>query len=165
MSSPRSKKRRPPLAAATGWPGSSRTKPHPGFDPSLVVRDRDGGDPFAGLPLVWLAIFDRAERASGPLDTLPADQDTSRETRWEPSIARERYDASIETIREHIRAGDTYQANYTLRLRALLEADPRGLYDQLCRAQRASYNAYLRRTGTTCCPRRPSSSSASTATG
>ena len=34
--------------------------------------------------------------------------------------------------------------NYTLRLRAMLETDPKALYRHLCRAQRAPYNAYLR---------------------
>jgi para-aminobenzoate synthetase/4-amino-4-deoxychorismate lyase len=114
----------------------------PGLDPSLVVRDRDPVDPFADLPLVWLAVFDRAERTTGGVADAAGEPDGR--LRWEPSIARERYDASIEAIREHIRAGDTYQANYTLRLRARLERDPRALYRGLCRAQRASYNGYLR---------------------
>jgi para-aminobenzoate synthetase / 4-amino-4-deoxychorismate lyase len=116
----------------------------PGFDPALVVRGRDPGDPFAGLPLVWFAVFDRAERTSGGRFDAGAVPGGSGDLRWDPSIDRERYDASIEAIREHIRAGDTYQANYTLRLRARLESDPRTLYLDLCRAQRAAYNAYLR---------------------
>jgi para-aminobenzoate synthetase/4-amino-4-deoxychorismate lyase len=119
----------------------------PGLDPSLVVRARGDGDPFAELPLVWLAIFDRAERTSGALDGLPEGPEATHDAQWEPSIDRHRYDAGIAAIREHIRAGDTYQVNYTLRLRALLESDPRSLYRDLCRAQRAPYNAYLRADG------------------
>jgi para-aminobenzoate synthetase / 4-amino-4-deoxychorismate lyase len=118
----------------------------PGLDPALRVHDRDHVDPFAELPLVWFAVFERAERTTDDLAaSSDADADESRGTAgWEPSITRSHYDRTIETIREHIRAGDTYQVNYTLRLRAMLEEDPLGLYRRLCRAQRAAYNAYLR---------------------
>jgi len=81
-----------------------------------------------------------AERVTVDFGTDPSPPDPG----WEPSIARGRYDRTIEAIREHIRAGDTYQVNYTLRLRATLETDPIALYGRLCRAQRAPYNAYLR---------------------
>ncbi|MEX0651396.1 MAG: aminodeoxychorismate synthase component I, partial [Actinomycetota bacterium] len=46
-------------------------------------------------------------------------------------------------IREHIGAGDTYQVNHTLRLRSRVEGDERGLYRDLCYAQRGAYAAYL----------------------
>ena len=119
----------------------------PGLDPALRVRARDPSDPFAALPLVWFGIFERTERSTdgleGPID--PADPPPGgNENEWEPSISRGRYDRTIEAIREHIRAGDTYQVNYTLRLRTVLETDPFALYRRLCRAQRAAYNAYLR---------------------
>ncbi len=117
----------------------------PGLDPALCVRERHPGDPFADLPLVWFAIFERAERTTdglgGPQDAPGPPQHGPE---WEPSVPRGRYDRTIEAIREHIRAGDTYQVNYTLRLRAMLETDPIDLYRRLCRAQRAPYNAYLR---------------------
>ena len=117
----------------------------PGLDPALRVRHRAPADPFADLPQVWFAVFERAERASSGPGGPPAPAvPPPPESAWEPSIARERFDRSVEAIREHIRAGDTYQVNYTLRLRAPLESDPAALYRHLCRAQRASYNAYLR---------------------
>jgi para-aminobenzoate synthetase/4-amino-4-deoxychorismate lyase len=116
----------------------------PGLDPALRVRRRDPADAFAELPLVWFAIFERAERTTGEVDAAPDATDSGPEAVWESSVARDRYDRTIETIRGHIRAGDTYQVNYTLRLRAKLESDPRDLYRHLCRAQRAPYNAYLR---------------------
>lgn len=113
-----------------------------GLDPALRVRGRTPADPFAGLPLVWFAIFDRAERTTQ--DGRPPAGDPPAAAAWKPSIPRERYDRSIEAIREHIRAGDTYQVNYTLRLRSTLETDPKALYRHLCRAQRGAYHAYLR---------------------
>ena len=53
------------------------------------------------------------------------------------------YDAAIGRIHEHIAAGDTYQVNHTLRLRSRVEGDERGLYRDLCYAQRGAYAGYL----------------------
>ena len=50
---------------------------------------------------------------------------------------------AIARIREHIAAGDTYQVNHTLRLRSTVEGDERGLYRDLCYAQRGAHSAYL----------------------
>ena len=60
-----------------------------------------------------------------------------------PSIGSRAVRSPIARIREHIAAGDTYQVNYTLRLRSQVEGDERGLYRDLCYAQRAAYAAYL----------------------
>jgi para-aminobenzoate synthetase / 4-amino-4-deoxychorismate lyase len=113
----------------------------PGLDSALSVRARGPEDPFSDLPLLWFALFEdvaevelprpAAEEAGAPLDA------------WVPSIDRERFDAAIAEIRERIAAGDTYQVNYTLRLRAGIEGDERGLYRDLCLAQRGSYASYL----------------------
>jgi para-aminobenzoate synthetase/4-amino-4-deoxychorismate lyase len=113
----------------------------PGLDPSLEVRPRGAGDPFAGLPLAWFAMFERAEET-----TLPepqGDPEPQPEGTWQPSVGRAAYDRAIIRIREHIAAGDTYQVNHTVRLRSKLDGDERGLYRDLCYAQRGSYAAYL----------------------
>jgi para-aminobenzoate synthetase/4-amino-4-deoxychorismate lyase len=113
----------------------------PGLDPALAVRSRSPDDPFAELPLAWFAMFERMEET-----TLPAPRDDAPSVEpgtWTPSIDRERYDRSIAAVREHIRAGDTYQANFTLRLRSTVAGDERGLYRDLCFAQRGAYAAYV----------------------
>jgi para-aminobenzoate synthetase/4-amino-4-deoxychorismate lyase len=114
----------------------------PGLDPHLVVRDRDPDDPFAALPLAWFAMFERAEETTLPVprdDGLPpADEGT-----WRPTTPRDRYEASVDRIRDLIAAGETYQVNHTMRLRSRVEGDPRGLYRDLCYAQRGAYAAYL----------------------
>ena len=113
----------------------------PGFDPALKVRQRKSDDPFAKLPLAWFSMFERREETAL---AEPQDQvETPRGDAWRPSIDRARYDDSIRRIREHIAAGDTYQANYTLRLHSQVAGDERGLYRDLCYAQRAAYSAYL----------------------
>ena len=62
---------------------------------------------------------------------------------WEPSVDRTAYDEAIARIHGHIADGDTYQVNYTLRLHARVDGDPRGLYRDLCFAQHGRYAAYL----------------------
>jgi para-aminobenzoate synthetase / 4-amino-4-deoxychorismate lyase len=114
----------------------------PGLDADLVVRDRDPEDPFAGLPLAWFAMFERSEETTLP---IPRDEGVpaAPEGTWVPTTPRERYEGSVARIRELIAAGETYQVNHTMRMRSRVEGDPRGLYRDLCYAQRAAYAAYL----------------------
>ncbi|MFH1569571.1 MAG: aminodeoxychorismate synthase component I, partial [Gemmatimonadota bacterium] len=106
-----------------------------GLDP--VLRTRAAA---ADLPLLWFGLFRHRQavapgslRATGPY-TL---------TDWQPTVTRPDFDAAIGRVRRYIAAGDTYQVNYTFRMRARLEGDDRALYRDLCRSQRASYCAYL----------------------
>ncbi|HEX6131480.1 MAG TPA: aminodeoxychorismate synthase component I [Actinomycetota bacterium] len=113
----------------------------PGLDPALRVRGREPGDPFERLPLAWFAMFERREPTLLPEPPdAPADDDGSA---WRPSVDRARYDGAIDAIRERIAAGDTYQVNHTLRLRSRVTGDPRGLYRDLCYAQRGAHAAYV----------------------
>jgi para-aminobenzoate synthetase/4-amino-4-deoxychorismate lyase len=111
----------------------------PGLDPALAVRSRDEEDPFAELPLAWFATFDGAEETA-----LPEPRESAPDgAGWLPTTSRERYDAAIPLIRERIAAGDTYQINHTIRLRSTVQGDERGLYRDLCFAQRGAYCGYL----------------------
>ena len=113
----------------------------PGLDPALSVRERERDDPFAALPLLWFALFEDREDAP-PFE--PVDDGLATDgVAWRASIDRVRYDASVAAIRERIAAGDTYQVNYTFRLRADVDGDERDLYRDLCLAQRGGYAAYL----------------------
>jgi len=114
----------------------------PGLDPDLVVRSREPEDPFAGLPMAWFAMFERAEETSLP---LPRDDGVAAaaEGTWVPTTPRDRYESSVDRIRELIAAGETYQVNHTMRLRSRVEGDARGLYRDLCYAQRGAFSAYL----------------------
>ena len=113
----------------------------PGLDPALRVRTRTEGDPFAELPLAWFALFEARQETTLPAP--PEEPSPPPASAWTPSIGREAYDAAIERIHDHIAAGDTYQVNLTLRLRASVAGDPKGLYRDLCYAQRGAYSAYL----------------------
>ncbi len=114
----------------------------PGLDPAMSVRGRERGDPFAALPLLWFAIFEGREDVS-PFEPVANDGRDANDVTWTASIDRARYDASVAAIRERIAAGDTYQVNYTFRLRAELGGDERDLYRDLCLSQRGGYAAHL----------------------
>jgi len=114
----------------------------PGLDPELSVRVRPPDDPFSELPLAWFAMFERREQL--PLLEPPSsDPPATTESPWHHSVERPTYDAAIDRIRELIAAGHTYQVNYTLRLRARIAGDERGLYRDLALAQRGGYAALL----------------------
>jgi para-aminobenzoate synthetase/4-amino-4-deoxychorismate lyase len=113
----------------------------PGLDRDLAVRDRAPNGPFADLPLAWFALFDR--RQDVPRLEPPMAEPSGPGSPWEPSVDRETYDDAIARIHELIAAGETYQVNHTIRLRALIRGDERGLYRDLALAQRGGFAAYL----------------------
>jgi para-aminobenzoate synthetase/4-amino-4-deoxychorismate lyase len=118
----------------------------PAFDSSLLVKSRLAGDPFSQLPLAWFTVFRYREDGpfeedhQGLLGTTAPDQATRN---WQPSVSEACYKDSVKQLRELIGSGDTYQANYTFRLRATLEEDERLLHDNLLLAQRGGYGAYI----------------------
>jgi para-aminobenzoate synthetase / 4-amino-4-deoxychorismate lyase len=109
----------------------------PGLDPHLSVHRRSADE---GPPLAWFGMFERVEEV--PALTEPVDPPEPAEG-WTPSTDRATYERDIETIREAIAAGETYQVNHTIRLYARIAGDERGLYRDLCLAQRGGYGAYL----------------------
>jgi len=114
----------------------------PGLDAELAVRVRPPDDPFAEMPLAWFALFERKEDAPS-LEPAPSEPPNVTGSPWRPSVDRPTYDAAIERIRGLIGAGHAYQVNHTIRLRATIRGDARGLYRDLSLAQRGGYAAYL----------------------
>jgi para-aminobenzoate synthetase / 4-amino-4-deoxychorismate lyase len=114
----------------------------PGIDGALVVRERRPGDVFDDLPLVWFALFDEQIDVA-PIQPPVAPSGPAVGMPWRASIDLARYEQAIERIRELIAAGETYQVNHTIRLRAQVRGDERGLYRDLALAQRGGYAAYL----------------------
>lgn len=112
----------------------------PGLDPKLLVQRSPSSDPFAEFPLVWFAFFDGRQDIQPP---EPADPSAPLVGAWEPTTSRAAYDAAIHDIHEHIAAGDTYQVNFTIRLRGAFAGDELDLYKRLCTNQRAAYSGYL----------------------
>jgi Anthranilate/para-aminobenzoate synthases component I len=77
-------------------------------------------------------------------------KDSIKPLSWQPDTEREIYNTAIQTIKERIALGKTYQVNYTMRLKADLETDKRmeadlaarQLFTHLARTQN-KYAAYL----------------------
>lgn len=107
----------------------------PAFDPALETH------PAGDFPLLWFGLYAEPERLERLPD--PPGDDELPKLDWQPNIERTAYDAGIARIKEHIARGDTYQVNYTLRLRTPFGGDPWTLFLHLAAAQNAGYAAYM----------------------
>jgi para-aminobenzoate synthetase/4-amino-4-deoxychorismate lyase len=118
----------------------------PAFDSALAVR-KDGA-----FPLVWFGIYGKPEQI-----TLPpaAASYLDQPLTWEPSVRRDAYEDAINRIKHYIEAGDTYQVNFTFRLRSPFSGDPWPLFIELARAQDASYGAFVNTEGWCICSASP----------
>jgi len=94
--------------------------------------------PPISLPLAWFGLC-RCPEIADTLPVAPAPPNLS----WSPSISAEDYFATANRIREYIAQGDTYQVNFTFRLRASCAYDPWPFFLHLCRNQPTDFNAYL----------------------
>ena len=105
----------------------------PAFDPALPVKED------SAFPLLWFGLFDQPNRISLP-DVPP---ESGPPIAWQPSASREEYERCIHAIREHIRNGDTYQVNFTYRLRAVMDRDPWELFLRIAGDGQAPYAAFV----------------------
>lgn len=110
----------------------------PAFDPALVTRPPD-----PRLPLAWFALYGRREEVK-PAFGEATDVELGP---WRMDVSEDEYRDRIERIRTLIAAGDTYQVNFTARLRAGLDGDDLAFYERLCLAQRSAFCAFLRLDG------------------
>jgi para-aminobenzoate synthetase/4-amino-4-deoxychorismate lyase len=128
-------------AAASGlWAvGYVAYEAAPAFDRSLTVVDRASTRFHDGLPLVWFGLYRRRM-----IDPHPPRGDRAYQlSTWRWTVGEEGFVDSVGRIRDLIIAGDTYQVNYTTRLRARFSGDPLTLYHDLVTAQSGGYGAYL----------------------
>lgn len=107
----------------------------PAFDPALLTHP-----PVPGQPLLWFGVFRAARPAPGP---EPGGPDAYRIGTWTPSITEDQYYRGLAAIHRWLHAGDTYQVNYTFRLRAAFEGDPLALFAALDAAQQGAYSGYI----------------------
>ncbi|HEV7893411.1 MAG TPA: aminodeoxychorismate synthase component I [Pyrinomonadaceae bacterium] len=103
----------------------------PAFDRALSVRE-------ASTPLVWFGLFDAPERVE--TGVVGGGYDISS---WVPSETRDAYERNVREVREAIARGNTYQVNYTFRLRTRFRGDAFAFYERLRAAQPTRFGAYL----------------------
>jgi para-aminobenzoate synthetase/4-amino-4-deoxychorismate lyase len=111
----------------------------PGLDPGLAVVPRHTADP---LPLAVFGLCHRPVPVP-PVAPPPGSRRDYAGGPWRPSWGEAEHRAAVTDVQKSIAAGETYQLNLTLRLRAALAGDPAQLYGDLAWAQRGSYAAYL----------------------
>ncbi len=119
-----------------------------GLDPVMTVHPASGR-----IPLVWFGVYREALR----LDSLPAvsPQDGFQLGSWICDTPETAYGKAIRRIKDYIRAGDTYQVNYTVRLRTRFEGEPFAFFNQLVQAQQARCAVYVETAGLAICSASP----------
>ncbi len=104
------------------------------FDSAFSVH----ADP--DFPLLWFGLYDRVDE----LKTLPVEANPQLpELEWQPSITQEDYNQAIAAIRHHIYQGDTYQVNFTFRLRSAFRGNPARFFLHQLASQHPPYGAFL----------------------
>ena len=104
----------------------------PAFDPALAVRAG------AKVPPAWFGLFD-----SPAPDSPPASRGGFEISAWAPGVGRDEYRRNVARVREAVARGDSYQVNYTFRMRARFRGDDFALYELLAANQRTPFCAYL----------------------
>jgi para-aminobenzoate synthetase/4-amino-4-deoxychorismate lyase len=115
----------------------------PAFDPALRTK-RD-----ETFPLLWFGLYDAFHEL--PQETIdpPGRGDQAGEVdeggsgAWDASIDVERYARVFDRLQELIRAGETYQVNFTYRLKSRMPVSPWALFQRLVSAQEPEFAAYL----------------------
>lgn len=125
------------LAVAEGFclAGFVSYEAAPGLDHALSVHPGGGV-----VPLVWLGVYERPVH----LACLPSIGKAAFQlSPWVCDTSEAEYAETIRQIKDYIFAGDTYQVNYTVRLRSHFSGDPAALFQRLVRAQKSRYSVYV----------------------
>jgi para-aminobenzoate synthetase/4-amino-4-deoxychorismate lyase len=108
----------------------------------------------SALPLAWLGVYERPivlDHASGLIEPAPPPFRSPAQTEVQEArvfdcrlaMDREVYYGKISRIRDYIAAGDTYQVNFTSKIRFGFSGSPAALFTQLRDRQKVPYAAYL----------------------
>jgi len=107
----------------------------PAFDASLTTQPPDN------FPLLWFGIYDTCLERT--LEELGPPAAAASGELWQPSVSAEQYARVFAQLQELIRAGDTYQVNYTYRIRRHLQSNPFDVFLQLANTQIPPFGAYI----------------------
>lgn len=117
----------------------------PAFDPAFRVHLP------SILPRFWFGLY----HPPLPIDLPPLNHYSFALDHWQPAIDQAAYETALLRIKDYISRGETYQVNYTMRLRANFAGDPRGLFGQLVDSQHSEYAAYIDTGSTIICSASP----------
>ncbi|MFC1454276.1 aminodeoxychorismate synthase component I [Verrucomicrobiota bacterium] len=103
------------------------------FDPAL--RFNSGGD----FPLVWFGLFSKAE----PFTPPPVRSRAPWSPKWHSSVTKDEYTKAIQLIKSYLAGGETYQVNYSYRLRASFQGDALAYFLQIAGRGNLPYAAFI----------------------
>jgi para-aminobenzoate synthetase/4-amino-4-deoxychorismate lyase len=106
----------------------------PAFDPALQVRTD------AEFPLVWFGLYSEPTAFDFP----PPSAADAPPLAWTATVSNTEYRQAVARIKHYIAQGDTYQVNYSYRLRASWHQPPWPFFVRLAHAQACTYGALLR---------------------
>ncbi|MBI5566911.1 MAG: aminodeoxychorismate synthase component I [Chloroflexi bacterium] len=136
------------LVQSCGWSaaGFLAYEAAPAFDAAHRVRAHRVKSPAStDLPLLWFGLYDRAEPFAPPTDHDRSAYSIGSwtPTKWMPSVTWPEYERAIHAVKQHIADGETYQVNYTYRLRAPFQGEAWPFFLSLASKQPVGYAAYV----------------------
>ncbi|MGK7909399.1 MAG: aminodeoxychorismate synthase component I [Synechococcus sp.] len=109
------------------------------FDEVLTTKA-----PAPSFPLLYFALCDRLTPLDWPEQVEEQSQPSAyRLTPWQVDVPKRQFQEAIARIKQYILQGDTYQVNYTFRLRSQFEGDTWALFRDLVAAQNTPYCTYI----------------------
>ena len=103
----------------------------PAFDPAMPGQNADR------FPLAWFGLFDPPEPVALVPDPCPA------EMTWTAELDASAHAGALGRIREYLSQGETYQVNFTYRLRTPFAGDAWNLFCDLISRQPSPHGAYV----------------------
>ena len=114
------------LVNTNGWhaAGFVSYEAAPAFDNALQVISP------GEFPLLWFGLYSEPRTVQ-----LPAPKESPASLNWQATSGRESYNTAIEKIKDSIAHGQTYQVNYTMRLKADFVEDEWNFFLHLAQSQ------------------------------
>ena len=106
---------------------------------------------YTDFPLLWFGVYSAPEVIELP-NPIAADP---IQLNWSAAVSETEYQEAIAKIKQYIYQGDTYQVNYTYRIKADFVGDSWDYFLQLIQAQPVQYGAYLETEKFTICSASP----------
>ncbi len=112
------------------------------YELGYILENCFGKMPRVSFPLALFGIYKKAEIRDVP-KIIRGGKSDYRIKNLKLNISKDEYLLSVRKIKKHIRAGDIYQADYTMKYKFGFEGSARAFYEELKKKQKAPYTAYL----------------------
>ncbi len=125
----------------------------PAFDKAFPARET------TGIPLIWFGVYNDFEEFEFPDEEFLNHSGKALSLKWSLLVEESEYKSSLKKIRKYIEAGDTYQVNYSFRLKAGCTEDNWPFFVQMVHAQnlvaQSGYCVYVDTKNWTVCSASP----------